>query len=106
MGVIACLVVGVLLDRYHKFNLHLRIVCIGTPVIGIILTGVMSLNKFALSALLMAIAGVLMLPIIPVCISFASEVTFPMQAAMINGGVQLFGHLLGFILEVSAVAIL
>jgi len=106
MGVITCLVVGILLDRYHKFLLHLRIICIGSTVIAIVLTSILSVDNFGLTAFIMCIAGVLMLPIIPVCIAFAGEVTFPMQAAVINGGVQLFGHLIGCILEVTAVAFL
>jgi small-conductance mechanosensitive channel len=100
------MVIGVLLDRYSKFLLTLRVVCFGTTVVAMICTGVFPLNKVKITSGLMVLAGLILLPIIPVCISFASEVTFPMQAAMINGGVQLAGHLIGFLMELISVAIL
>lgn len=101
-GVISCLIVGRLLDYYYKFLLTLRIVCWGSTAMAIVAIFVFPLGNIYLTAILMVLAGVLILPIIPVCISFACEVTFPMQAAMINGGVQLSGHLIGFLMEVIA----
>ena len=77
-GVISCMVVGVLLDRFNKFLLTLRVVCFGTTVVAMICTGVFPMNKVKITSGLMVLAGLILLPIIPVCISFASEVTFPM----------------------------
>jgi hypothetical protein len=39
---------------------------------------VFPMNKVKITSGLMVLAGLILLPIIPVCISFASEVTFPM----------------------------
>jgi sugar phosphate permease len=77
-GVISCMVVGCLLDRYSKFLVTLRVVCWGSTVVAMVCTGLFPLNKIKVTTGLMVLAGIILLPIIPVCISFASEVTFPM----------------------------
>jgi hypothetical protein len=86
-GVVACILVGCLLDRYSKFLLSLRLVCFGACTTALVAAFVFPLGSILFTTINMIAAGISIVPVIPVCISFASEVTFPMQAAMINGGV-------------------
>ena len=101
-GITSCMLVGCFLDYSSKFLLSIRVICWSSTIVALVLTFVFPYGNFNITSVGMVLAGIFLLPIIPVCISFASEVTFPMQPAMINGGVQLSGHLMGFLMEIIA----
>ena len=55
-----------------------------------------SLNRYLVGANL-SLLGIFLVPIIPVSMNFASELTFPIQAATTNGILLMFGQGFGAI---------
>lgn len=78
-GVISSLVTGILLDKYQKYLLTLRIICWGTTLIFVItFTIYVESNDYYLYTMCILI-GTLLVPILPVGSAFGGELTFPME---------------------------
>lgn len=84
-GVISSLVVGALLDKYRKYLLIYRVVCFGSMLVWLACFGIfLTKNIWIVGATAIFIGGFLV-PFLPVGTSFAGEITFPMQEAIIIG---------------------
>lgn len=97
-GVIGIFVYGFILDKYKKFQLLFRLIGIGGGLCVCMTVFVIPLGKPVPTMILCLIGGFMVLPCIPICLSFSGEVTFPMNAAMTNGLLQLAGHTIGLII--------
>lgn len=99
-GVSASFLAGFTLKRTKKNRLLLRISCFGSLIMFIIgIFVLMSGNKWLIFINIFA-AGFLIVPIIPISINFASELTFPQAPAVITGFVLMSGCVGGFILAI------
>lgn len=96
------MIFGFILDRYRKFLLSLRIIAFGGAIMCGLAIVVFPLGLVVPTVTLCGLAGFLVLPIIPICIAFSGEVTFPLDAAMTNGLLQLSGHSIGLLLQLLA----
>jgi len=77
-GVISSLSVGFLLDKTMKYKLTLRVVCFGSAVLfGVGYASFATKNIYVVGANII-LDGAVLVPFLPVCISYAAEVTFPM----------------------------
>jgi Na+/melibiose symporter-like transporter len=77
-GVFSSFVVGIILDKTSKYKLILNILCFSSMVtISVAFFTLPSKNVFLLAANL-AFVGITVIPVIPVCYSFAVELTYPL----------------------------
>ena len=77
MGVIASMVAGILLNKYHKYLLMTRISAFGSfMLVGLALITFQTKNVL-LIIINMVVAATCLVPVIPVGIDFAGELTFP-----------------------------
>jgi FLVCR family feline leukemia virus subgroup C receptor-related protein len=77
MGVAASMVAGIVLNKYHKYLLMTRLAAFGTFILlGTALITYQTRNV-TLITVNMIIAAACMVPVIPVSIDFAGELTFP-----------------------------
>ena len=84
-GVIGSFIYGMILDRTAKYKLMLTIISI-SAVISISLTMItLPTGNVPLFSLNLLLAGVSIIPVIPVSYSFAVELTYPISEAMSNG---------------------
>jgi hypothetical protein len=70
--------VGVLLDRFKKYLLMLKLICFGSMTMLLIGYGVFSSYNLYAVAFNSMMIGALIVPILPVGCAFAGELTFPM----------------------------
>ena len=99
-GLVFSMVVAGIVSKYKVFLLALRIICILVTLnlIGLTFT-CPSLNR-PLLACNIAFFGGSMTPILPVCLSFGCELTFPIDPNLTNGFLLLFSNTTGSILGV------
>jgi MFS family permease len=91
---------GFILKKTKKNRLLLRICCVGT-LLALALTFYTLQQPFMwLIYLNIFLIGFLMVPIIPIGINFASELTFPQEPTVVTGFVLMAGSTMGFILGV------
>lgn len=91
-GVGMSVVVAILLQKYQKFLLSLRLICLATIVCACTaLVAVPSENIYFTGAVVLFL-GIGLIPINPVAINFASELTFPLDPATTNGVLLMIGH--------------
>jgi len=70
--------VGVLLDKFKKYLLMLKLICFGSMTMLLIGYGVFSSYNLYAVAFNSMMIGALIVPILPVGCAFAGELTFPM----------------------------
>lgn len=99
-GVGASFVCAFLLQKYQKFLIPIRVICVCTCICFITGFWVLpSLNKVVVGINIFML-GVFLVPIIPVSMNFASELTFPIAPAATNGMLLMFGHGTGAVLGI------
>lgn len=84
-GVMSSLVFGFLLDKYRKYLLTLRIISFGSLFVFGICYGTFNTFNIWIIGVNTMLAGILIVPILPVGTAFAGELTFPMQEAVVIG---------------------
>ena len=89
-GVLGSFIFGVILDKYAKYLLILRLICFASSATIFLAMITLPLKHVALFAFTMGIVGLAVVPIIPLCYSFAVELTYPLSEAMSNGMMVLF----------------
>jgi sugar phosphate permease len=88
------------LDKSPKYLRTLRMICFGTLIASTIFLFVLPKANLLLTVLNIAILGIILLPIIPLCYSFSIELTFPVSEAMSNGVMMMFSQIVGSITTV------
>lgn len=96
MGVFGSFATGWILQKTHKYKMMLIITTCGTAV-GLLATAVTFPldNKIAVACNVWA-AGIFIVPSIPVCMNFASELTFPLEATSVQGIIMSSAQIAGF----------
>lgn len=100
-GIVGIFVFSFLLDKYHCYLRLLNVATISTSVL--ICFGYYSLpaGKIAVFAINMAALGFFTVPMVPVGLSFCSEITFPVSVSLAQGifllATQLYGTFLSYV---------
>lgn len=77
VGVCSSMVSGILLNKYHKYLLMIRLSAVGSFIIvGLAVLSFQTKNTTLIS-INMIVAAICLVPVIPVSIDFAGELTFP-----------------------------
>lgn len=111
-GVMTSILAGVIIDKTGRLLMIIRVVCIGSTVCFCVLYIAFKIPETYVMALNMIACGSFLIPMIPVCISFAGEVTFPLPEAVSVGILMMAGQLSGlvfgfigtFIFEISSLS--
>lgn len=84
-GVLSSIVIGIFLDKTNKYLITMRSICIGSTILFIIGYAAFATGNIYIVGANIILDGIALVPFLPVCISFAAEITFPMQEAVIVG---------------------
>ena len=85
VGVFTSMVAGIMLNKYHKYLLMVRISAIGSLLINAVAIYSFSTKNKLMIAINIIIGAMAIIPIIPVGIDFAAELTFPYQETVVTG---------------------
>ena len=94
-GLVGSFIIASLLDKYKKFLLTIRLLCLGSLLATSLVNYTLPSRNMWLLEANIAVVGFFVLPIFPVGYSFSVELTYPVSEAMSNGGMMLFSQLLG-----------
>ena len=106
VGVFTSMVAGILLNKYHKYLLMVRISAIGSFVINSVAIYSFSTKNKLLIAINIIIGAMAIIPIIPVGIDFAAELTFPYQETVVTGFILMSAQAFGFFLSIATLQVL
>lgn len=84
-GVPASCVVGIILDKYHKYKLMLYVLPFGSIFWIATFFFTLPSGNVGILAVSVAFLGVFVVPIVPVGYSMTVEVTYPIPEALSNG---------------------
>ncbi|MFM7851758.1 MAG: hypothetical protein ACKO96_07510, partial [Flammeovirgaceae bacterium] len=84
-GIASSLIFGLNLDKHRKYLWITRCLCFGTFLMVLACQGTFLVDSHYLVGACTVIIGALVVPISPVGISFAGELTFPIQEAIVVG---------------------
>jgi len=101
VGVITSTITGIILNKYHKYVLMVRISAIGSMTMLIVSSYAVYLDDKLFIAIALVIAAVCLIPIIPVGIDFASELTFPYEETVVTGFILMSAQAFGFLLSLA-----
>ena len=97
---------GFILNRFHKYALMVRISAFGTAILlGVSIYAVLIQNGLFLAVTLI-LAAVALIPIIPVGIDFASELTFPYEETVVTGFLLMAAQAFGFLLSLAVLKVI
>lgn len=107
-GTAAVMSVGKYLDKSNKYLLSLKIACAASALA--VASGVLTLSTGTVwgAVVFAALMGVAVTPIMTICFSLATECTYPVQPALVTGGLMscaqviLFGVNYFYLYVVSA----
>ena len=100
VGVLSSLAAGAYLQKTQKYLLTTRLICVMvTLMVAAAIFTVPSGNHIVVGVNLVLL-GIFMVPIIPVSMNFASEMTFPLAPAMTNGWLLMIGYAMGAVLAI------
>ena len=97
-GVCSSMVSGILLKAYRKYLLMTRISCFGCAILLFAAIVTFKFGGLKLISLNMILAAVFLVPIIPIGINFANELTFPLDETVTQGSMLMLSQAFGFIL--------
>jgi MFS family permease len=96
-GVLSSLLFGVLLDKFRKYSLILKIICVGSCVVLSSFYPIMLTGSKLFVFIIAVVFGMILVPFLPVGTAYAGEITFPMQEAVIIGILQMTGQVGGLL---------
>ncbi len=85
VGVITSTITGIILNKYHKYVLMVRMSSIGTTILLAVSSYAVKKQDGLFLAIMLISSAVTLIPIIPVGIDFASELTFPYEETVVTG---------------------
>ena len=98
VGVITSTVAGILLNKYHKYILMVRVSAFCSFALTLIGLFTFLSKNVPLIAINMVLAAGLLVPVIPVGIDFSAELTFPIEETVCTGWMLMCAQALGFFL--------
>ena len=84
-GLISSIITGVLLDKYRCYLKLYRAICAGTAITFALMLATFPSGNVWLVGVNLAIAGAVVIPIMPIGVAFACELTFPLSETVTNG---------------------
>lgn len=96
MGVVASMVAGVVLNKYHKYLLMTRVACFGTFTLLTLALFSYTTKNVTLITVNMIVGAMCMVPVIPVSIDFSAELTFPQDETVTTGFLLMSSQAFGF----------
>ncbi|MFM7851212.1 MAG: hypothetical protein ACKO96_04670, partial [Flammeovirgaceae bacterium] len=88
------------MQKKQKYLLTTRLICVMvTLMVCASIITVPSGDRVVVGVNLVFL-GMFMVPVIPVSMSFASEITFPLAPAMTNGWLLMIGYAMGAVLAI------
>jgi hypothetical protein len=97
VGTIATIGMGRFLDRSRKYLFAMKYVCIGATITMALSVYLFNTGSNWGAAVFCILAGLTIVPILPVCFSLATESTHPVQPALVTGLLVCGSQILGFI---------
>lgn len=92
---------GLILNRYHKYAWMVRFCAWGTFLISAAALGTFQTRDVLVVSINMLIAAFCLVPIIPVAIDFAGELTFPLEPTVCTGFLLMSSQAFGFCLSLA-----
>ena len=101
-GIFGSFTGGLLLDKFSKFKISVIIVSfIGMIFYGLLMISIPS-GKLIFAAINFGLIGFFVVPILPICFTFAVELSYPAPEAMSNGMMLLISKIYGAVLGIGA----
>ena len=100
VGVLSSLATGGYLQKTQKYLLTTRLICVMVTLMVAASIFTVPSGDRVVVGLNLVFLGMFMVPIIPVSMSFASEITFPLAPAMTNGWLLMIGYAMGAVLAI------
>jgi hydrogenase-4 membrane subunit HyfE len=85
MGVIASMISGCILNKWHNYVMMVRISAWGSFIFVCIAMGCYYTEDPLIVSIFMIIAATCLIPIISISIDFATEMTFPIEETVCTG---------------------
>lgn len=85
MGVVASMVAGVVLNKYHKYLVMIRVSAFGTALLLGLALLTFTTHNVTLITVNMIVGACCLVPVIPVSIDFSAELTFPQDETVTTG---------------------
>jgi len=101
IGLVGAIIFGVILDRTHRYISALRIGYVGAMLFCVILTLVMRTGMLDAVSGMFAMIGFFMLPMLPVSLQAAAEVTYPIPEDVSSGLLMTGGQIVGIAMVFS-----
>ncbi|GBG25455.1 Feline leukemia virus subgroup C receptor-related protein 1 [Hondaea fermentalgiana] len=96
-GIISAIIIGLVLDRVHKYNFVLKLLFVFGGTFVIIFVLVLRPNNMPVLAFTFAGMGSAMLPLLPVVFQCAAECTYPLREDLTTGGIMSAGQVTGVV---------
>jgi len=94
-GLISSAVVSGYLDKTNKYLKTMKVLCFGTLICSACMLITLPSKNVWLLTINISVVGIFILPIIPTCYNFGTELTYPVSEAMTNGFMLFFSQILG-----------
>jgi MFS family permease len=105
-GTIAVFCFGIYLDRTNKYLFGLRMISVTSTISMASSMLLIPTGNIWCAIFFCAIAGSCIIPIVPVCFALATEVTHPVQPAMVLGLLANFANLMLFVMDLVYISFL
>lgn len=105
IGVVTSMIAGVILNKYQKYLLMVRLSAWGTFILLATCTYTFYTKDRTLIAVNLIVAAVALIPIIPVGIDFAGELTFPYEETVVTGFLLMSAQAFGFGLSLATLKV-
>lgn len=98
VGVITSTFAGIILNKYHKYILMVRVSAFGAFALTLVGVFTFLTKNVTLITINMVLAAGTLVPVIPVGIDFSAELTFPIEETVCTGWMLMSAQALGFFL--------
>lgn len=105
-GTMAVLFCGIYLDRTNKYLFALRMITVTSTLAMASSLLLIPTGNIWFAMLFCVLAGACIVPIVPVCYALATEVTHPVQPAMVLGLLANFANFLLFVMDLFYISLL
>lgn len=99
VGVVTSMIAGVILNKYQKYLMMTRLSAWGTFILLSLCIYTFYTKDRVLIAVNLVVTAVALIPIIPVGIDFAGELTFPYEETVVTGFLLMSAQAFGFCLS-------
>lgn len=99
VGVLTAIVSAIFLQKYQRFSLSLKLICGITCITSATSFVTVPMGNVWYTGISVIILGIGLVPINPVGMNFASELTFPLPPATTNGVLLMTGHTAGCVIS-------